>query len=302
MSISKKIAKLRKELKMTKEEFGQKIGITERMVARWENKTSNPTQEQLDKIKEVFNVDLKEETEKKEVKKEVKKEEVKVSLNKEDRKNLKALSKVIYVFAKIIKVLLIICIPFLVALMIIIPVIVKHIEIGDNYLKYTTSSGEVFSIESESLSLNGTYKIQFNGDTETREIRYDLLGEIAKNINKMTNTKIIVFSETMVVLGIAIIILSVVFFTYLNRLFKNIYERTPFTEENINYLRKMMYVLIINIIMTFLLEFVSGIFFNTDVSFDSSLNSVIVMMVIASLSYIFKYGYNLQQRVESDIY
>ena len=89
MSISKKVANLRKQLKMTKGEFGQKLGVTERMVARWENKTSKPTKEQLNKIKEVFNVDLEEEIVKKEDKAVIKKDAIKVSLNNGSSDSLK---------------------------------------------------------------------------------------------------------------------------------------------------------------------------------------------------------------------
>lgn len=307
MSISKKIAKLRKELKLSSEDFGKKLGVTGRMVARWENNTSKPTDELLDKIKEVYGKDLRETSVKKEiVKKEEKKEEnIKIenaSLDKNDSKGLKTLSKFISIIAKIVKVCLIIAIPFLIALMIIVPIIVKNLEIGDNYIKYKNSSGEVLTIQGEDILLSGKYTIKYKDEITTGEIRYDLLGEVAKNIRGMDQTKIIVFSEVSLVLTIASVVLGVVFFTYLSKLFKNISEKTPFTIDNIKYLKMITYILIANIIVEILLEFIVKVFVSVDISSNLGSNSIIVMLVLASLIYIFKYGYNLQQNTNSDIY
>lgn len=312
MSISKKIAKLRKELKLTTEEFGKNLGVTGRMVARWENNTSTPSDAQIDKIKNIYGIDLREVPKKKEViKKEiVKKEEIEkdlpkkenYSLDKNDSKGLKTLSKIISIFAKILKVLLIIAIPFLVVLMIIVPFIIKNIEIGDNYLTYKNPSGEILTIQGEDFSLSGKYTIKYKDEITTGEIKYDLLGEIAKTIKNMDNTKIIVFAEVSLVLTIASVVLEIVFFTYLSKLFKNISEKTPFTLQNADFLKKMTYILIFNIVIEILLNFLSKLFINVEMSNNYGFNSIIVMMVFACLSHIFRYGYNLQQNTNSDIY
>ena len=85
MNLSKKISKLRKELKLSAEDFGKNLGVTGRMVARWENNTSKPTTENINKIKEVYGVDLMEPTVKKEIVKEEKTtNKVDVKLEKND--------------------------------------------------------------------------------------------------------------------------------------------------------------------------------------------------------------------------
>ena len=303
MNLSKKISKLRKELKLSAEDFGKNLGVTGRMVARWENNTSKPTTENINKIKEVYGVDLMEPTVKKEIVKEEKNtNKVDVKLEKNDAKGLKTLSKIVSVFATIIKVLLIISIPFMIIGMIIVPVVINNTEIGDNYLKYQTPSGEVITIEGEDFSLSGKYTIRYKDEITTGEIKYDILGEVVKNIKDMDKTKVIVFAETTIVLGMATIILEIVFFTYLAKLFKNISRKTPFTEDNCLLLKKMTQILIIDIIITILMQFIENLFVNVEISNKLGFSSIIVMMVIASLSYIFKYGYNLQKNVNSDIY
>lgn len=303
MNISKKISKLRKELKLSTEDFGKNLGVTGRMVARWENNTSKPTVENLNKIKEVYGVDLMEPTVKKEtVKEEKPTNKPDVNLEKSEAKGLKTLSKIISVFATIVKVLLIISIPFMIIGMIIIPVIINNTEIGDNYLRYQTPSGELITIEGEDISLSGKYTIRYKDEVTSGEIKYDILGEVVKNIKDMDKTKVIVFAETTIVLGMATIILEIIFFSYLAKLFKNISKETPFTEGNCLLLKKMTQILIIDIIITILLQFIENLFVNVEVSNKFGFSSIIVMMVIASLSYIFKYGYNLQKNVNSDIY
>ena len=289
MNLSKKISKLRKELKLSAEDFGKNLGVTGRMVARWENNTSKPTTENINKIKEVYGVDLMEPTVKKEIVKEEKTtNKVDVKLEKNDAKGLKTLSKIVSVFATIIKVLLIISIPFMIIGMIIVPVIINNTEIGDNYLKYQTPSGEVITIEGEDFSLSGKYTIRYKDEITTGEIKYDILGEVVKNIKDMDKTKVIVFAETTIVLGMATIILEIVFFTYLAKLFKNISRKTPFTEDNCLLLKKMTQILIIDIIITILMQFIENLFVNVEISNKLGFSSIIVMMVIASLSYIFK--------------
>ena len=186
--------------------------------------------------------------------------------------------------------------------MIIVPVVINNTEIGDNYLKYQTPSGEVITIEGEDFSLSGKYTIRYKDEITTGEIKYDILGEVVKNIKDMDKTKVIVFAETTIVLGMATIILEIVFFTYLAKLFKNISRKTPFTEDNCLLLKKMTQILIIDIIITILMQFIENLFVNVEISNKLGFSSIIVMMVIASLSYIFKYGYNLQKNVNSDIY
>ena len=122
------------------------------------------------------------------------------------------------------------------------------------------------------------------------------------NIPNMYNTKIIVFSEVSLILTIASVVLSIVFFTYLSKLFKNISQKTPFTIDNINYLVMITYILIANIVVDILLEFIVKTFVNVDVSNNYGFNSIIVMMVLACLTHIFRYGYNLQKNTNSDIY
>jgi len=56
MSISKRIKETRKMFKLTQEDFGSKIGISQRMVSKIENDKCKIKSEHLKKILEIFSI------------------------------------------------------------------------------------------------------------------------------------------------------------------------------------------------------------------------------------------------------
>ncbi len=53
--IPKMVKKLRKEMKLTQEQFAAKVGVTFSTVNRWENGRGNPSPLALRRIKELLN-------------------------------------------------------------------------------------------------------------------------------------------------------------------------------------------------------------------------------------------------------
>jgi len=60
VQIGKFIAELRKEQKLTQEQFGEKIGVTNKTVSRWENGNYLPPADILLTISQLFNVSVNE--------------------------------------------------------------------------------------------------------------------------------------------------------------------------------------------------------------------------------------------------
>ena len=60
MSIGKNIAKFRKQLNLTQEELGEKLGVTNQAVSKWESAVSMPDVMLLPKIAEALNITLEE--------------------------------------------------------------------------------------------------------------------------------------------------------------------------------------------------------------------------------------------------
>ena len=60
VKIGKFIAELRKEYKLTQEQLGEKIGVTNKTVSRWENGNYLPPVDILLAISQLFNVSINE--------------------------------------------------------------------------------------------------------------------------------------------------------------------------------------------------------------------------------------------------
>lgn len=296
MGISKNINNLRKKEGLTQKEFADKIGVSSTAVARWEKGTSKVSEDIIKKINETFKCDINNYE-----KKVVKEEKKSFNLNKNDSKNLKIISKMIYIIARVIKVLLIIAVPFVVFAMILIPIVASKVEINENALTIEMLDGEKVIIESD-IKLDGSYAIRYKDDIATDEIKFDLLGQVIKSIGNMSKTKIVVYFETILTISIAGIIIEIMIFNYLEKLFRNIYDKTPFIEENVTYLNNIVNYLIANILISILMSFILNNFAKINVSNNINLIYLIIMLAVGATSYIIKYGINLQKNTDSDIY
>ena len=89
----------------------------------------------------------------------------------------------------------------------------------------------------------------------------------------------------------------------LEKLFININEwDTPFTLENVRYIKQMAFLMIASIIF----PNISGIFFELilklDLGIGLELFDVIQILFLFGMSYIFEYGYELQQDTKAKMY
>ena len=88
----------------------------------------------------------------------------------------------------------------------------------------------------------------------------------------------------------------------LEKLFKNIHDGdTPFTMENVHYIKVMTYLMIAVTIVAA----VTDVFVSLLTLTDSTINvgfSLVNILFLYSISYIFEYGYNLQKESKGIIY
>ena len=81
----------------------------------------------------------------------------------------------------------------------------------------------------------------------------------------------------------------------IEKLFINIHnEDTPFTLENINYIRKIAMFLIIAIIAPTIFGIIFQAIIKMDMNIGIELMDLILVLIIFSMAYIFEYGYELQ--------
>ena len=92
-------------------------------------------------------------------------------------------------------------------------------------------------------------------------------------------------------------------FTSLYKLFLNIHNGdTPFTIENINYIKKISYNIIAYIIITYLLGMITQIIVGVDLQIELEITDILFGIIVYSISYIFEYGYEIQLDSKGKMY
>ena len=96
----------------------------------------------------------------------------------------------------------------------------------------------------------------------------------------------------------------IIILKYVENLFNNIKNnKTPFIVENVNFIKKIAYLMIALIII----NPISGILFGKILGISESSNgfelmSIIEILIIFSMSYIFEYGYEIQKDSKGIMY
>lgn len=228
---------------------------------------------------------------------EKKKTNDKLKLEKNKQERLKTLSKIIYILARIGKILSIIAIVGLLLCVVLTPVVVKNIKFEDqkitmfgNELKYETNGNQV------DLYIDN---VIVGSMTSDEKVSFDM---IISKLEDTDMTKSFAFIELALIAGSAIMFIFYFILRYVDMLFVNISEKdTPFTEENSDYINKIAYLSLVTVLISFVADIVSSLFFKDSmVSFN--LSRVIYVLILYIIAYIFEYACILQKESKKNIY
>lgn len=215
-------------------------------------------------------------------------------MEREKQKNLKVLSKIIYILAKITKIFMLIGIVSVAFIMCIVPTIFKYLKITENTI---TVDKEVYN-----------YKIENNQfivtDEKGKESKYDIntnfdVKEYLKNYN--TNDYIL-HIELLLVSSIIMIVISYLIVNLLEKLFRNIYNDNPFTEENTGYLRNIAKYSLYSFIISMILQIIFSLISNIEIDINFGGTSIMTILILYATTYIFEYGTKLQEKSSKKIY
>lgn len=228
---------------------------------------------------------------------EKKKTNDKLKLEKNKQERLKTLSKIIYILARIGKILSIIAIVGLLLCVVLTPVVVKNIKFEDqkitmfgNELKYETNGNQI------DLYIDN---VIVGSMTSDEKVSFDM---IISKLEDTDMTKSFAFIELALIAGSAIMFIFYFILRYVDMLFVNISEKdTPFTEENSDYINKIAYLSLVTVLISFVADIVSSLFFKDSmVSFN--LSRVIYVLILYIIAYIFEYACILQKESKKNIY
>lgn len=307
MKFGENLYNLRKAAKMSQEKLAEKMGVTRQSVSKWENGESYPEMQKIMKLCNIFHCKINDLVHEDMVDIDSLDEDIKMSVVKfkeEKQKKIKGISKAIYILARIGKIFITIAFPIMIFLLIVTPIFISNIELKDNTIVFKGARiDDKITITEEKSNDGLTLQLKANGILIADERNQDTILQMKNVLENNSKEQIIAFLELGYVCLIICLILYRMTLSRLEKLFININEGdTPFTLENVKYIKEMAKLMIIALI----LPSGGGIIFEkilaTDLDVGFELFDVVQILFLFGISYIFEYGYELQQDTKAKMY
>ena len=297
MKFGENLKKVRKNKKMSQEQLAEKVNVSRQSISKWETGEAYPEMNNILQLCKIFNCKINDliHTDMSDISS--LDEEIimnVVKFNEKKQKQVKSLSNVIELIGKIGGIVLKVAIPFIIIAMLLIPYIINNIEIKENSISSKTDKIEI--LDDNSLEAFNFISIDLTEDLNQQEI-IDIL-------NNNSKIKIISFIEIGFIFLLADLIIVIIILKNVEKLFNNIKNNhTPFTMDNVNYIKKIAYLMIALILITP----ISGLLFNSIFGMSNEntgfeLMNILEILIIFSMSYIFEYGYEIQKDSKGKIY
>ena len=289
---------IRKNKKMSQEQLAEKMNVSRQSVSKWETGEAYPEMNNILELCKILNCKINDLVHTDMTDISSLDEEIVMSVvkfNEKKQKEVKTLSNVISLIGKIGAIVLKVAIPFIILGMILVPYIVNNIEIKDNEIVFKT----------DNIKIIGENKIEIHdiiiGEFDIQDEDYDVIEMFEDN----SNIKIITYIETGLVFLLVELYIMIIILRCVEKLFNNIKDKTtPFTLDNVKYIKKISYLIIALILITpisdILFSIILGI--STGGSSPFELMSILEILIIFSMSYIFEYGYEIQKDSKGKMY
>ena len=306
MKFGENLYNLRKMAKMSQEKLAEKMNVTRQSVSKWENGESYPEMEKIMKLCDIFHCKINDLVHENMVDIDSLDEDIKMSVVKfkeEKQKKIKGISKAIYVLARIGKIACKIAIPIIILIMIATPFFLKNIEVENNELIWN-GSNDKFSITDDENKITLKYNdniILADDNSQSANIKY-----IEKFIGVLNNNSkylVIGYIEVGFICVVISVFLYEMILSRLEKLFINISQGdTPFTLENVKYIKDMAKLMLLILILPNLGGIIFEKIFLMDLNIGFEAFDVVQIVFIFGISYIFEYGYELQQDTKAKMY
>lgn len=291
MKFGDNLSILRKSKKMSQEKLAEKVGVSRQSVSKWETGEAYPEMNNILKLCQVFGCKINHLVNENLIDLDSLDEEIKmkvVKFKKEKQQKMKGISKAIYVMARVGEIVLVLATIVLAVLMCILPMMASKMNITDTKLEFFGESYE-YQVNDKTISIS---------DPQTgknAEIYVDTESDLYEYMTSHSKTYYIVTTELIGICLIAFLAITFLTLKYIEKLFVNIHnDDTPFTLENVSYIRKIACFLIIAIFAPSLLGMLCQAILKVDMDVGIELMDLVFVLIIFSLAYIFEYGYEIQ--------
>lgn len=300
MKFGYNLKQIRKSKKISQEDLADKLGVSRQSVSKWETGENYPTMQNIVCLCDIFRCkmnDLVHESFEdidfmdKEIKMSV------VKLNEEEQKRMKTLSKILYLIGRIGKIVCRVGIGFIVAAMLLMPIVLYKIEVKEDTL---VADGNVVRVLE---SVDGVKITVYNDHIILSDLTKKDVNVLKNSLTRFNKHVLIVLYELSFAALIGFVVIVIQLLKHLEKLFLNINEgETPFTLENVSHIKKISYFMIAAIVVSSIGSTLLSIVTTAEVNIDFNLFNVGEIIFLYAMSYIFEYGYRIQKDSKGTMY
>ena len=297
MKFGENLKIIRKNKKMSQEQLAEKVNVSRQSVSKWETGEAYPEMNNILELCKIFNCKINDLIHNDMSDISSLDEEIimnVVKFNEQKQKKVKTLSNTISLISKISGIILKVAIPFVLLAMILLPYLISKVEIKDNEISFKNE--KITLIDDNTIAINNAMILSIDEEISK--------SDIINIFNNNSKTKIISYTEIAFIFLIIDLIVMIIILNYIEKLFNNIKNNnTPFTLDNVNYIKRISYLMILLILITP----ISGNIFNNilNITKDNGgidITSILMILILFCMSYIFEYGYEIQKDSKGKIY
>jgi len=301
MKFGENLKNLRKLKKISQEELASSVGVSRQSVSKWECGESYPTMDNLFSLCEIFHCKMNDLVHESLLDLDSLGEEVKekvVKLSREKQKKMKSLSKFIFVLARILKIVSFGSAGVLGILFLAIPFVSSNIEIHPNKFIFYNETIE-YEMKDDCILLKDSKGETILSDfNEVYPMKNFLSFLESHNFHS-----VIIFTEIVVLVLSVTLLFSFFTFSCLEKLFLNVHRgETPFTLENVSYIKKMARYMIVTILLPSISGSLCEFLFHFDLNIGFEMIDFLYILFLYSMSYVFLYGYEIQRDSKGCLY
>jgi len=297
----------RKAKKMSQEKLAEKVGVSRQSISKWECGESYPEMDNILTLCDIFHCKLNDLVHQDIADFNSLDENIKMSVVKfkeEKQKKIKGISKAIYIIARIGKIAITIAIPVMVLLLIVTPTFIKNVELKDNAIVFNGAKiDDRITITEEKEKEGMLLQVKVNDVLIADEKNQDTILKMKDILENNSKGSIIAYLE----LGYSCLIICLLLYRMtlnrLEKLFINISQGdTPFTLENVKYIKEMAKIMIITLILPTCGGIAFEKIFRLDLDVGFELFDVVEVLFLLGIAYIFEYGYEIQLDSKGKMY
>ena len=296
MKFGENLRNLRKGKNMSQETIAEKVGVSRQSISKWENGEAYPEMKNILILCEIFECKLNDLVLEDMLDLNSLDEEIImkiVKFNKKKQTQVKSLSNVISLIGKIGAIVLKVAIPFVIVAMLLVTYLISNLEVNGDEISFTTDN---IKMVEDKVVVCDFMVITLEGDLSQEEVV-----DIVANNSK---TELIIYLEVALVFILVNLVLMIVMFNAVHKLFENIKNNdTPFTLDNVSFIKRISYLMISLIIINPIGGILFGLILGVpEKSAGIELISILEILIIFIMSYIFEYGCEIQKDSKGTMY